>query len=92
MLEENQKFGQTPGESSKSDMGSTPINLVPSHVLITTMKFDGSNYLTWSKSIPIYVQGKDKEEYFLVRLNFLPRVIVDIISGIQEMPWLRAGC
>lgn len=34
-----------------------------SHLPITTIKFDGSNYLTWSKSVLIYVQGKDKEEY-----------------------------
>jgi len=30
---------------------------------ITTVKFDGTNYLTWSKSIIIHVQGKDKEDY-----------------------------
>lgn len=27
------------------------------------MKFNDSNYLTWSKSILIYIQGKDKLEY-----------------------------
>lgn len=30
---------------------------------VVTVKFDGSNYLTWSKSVLIFVQGKDKEDY-----------------------------
>lgn len=30
---------------------------------IITIKFDGTNYLTWSKSFLIHMQDKDKEEY-----------------------------
>lgn len=33
---------------------------------ITTVKFDGSNYLTWSKSVLIYIESKDIE-YYLMR-------------------------
>lgn len=33
------------------------------NTLITTVKFNGSNYLTWSKSVLIHVQGRDKEDY-----------------------------
>lgn len=31
--------------------------------MITTIKFDGTNYLTWSKSVLIHIEGRDKEEY-----------------------------
>lgn len=29
----------------------------------TTVKFDGTNYLTWSRSIIIHIQDRDKEDY-----------------------------
>lgn len=34
-----------------------------SHSCITTVKFDSSNYLAWSKVVLIFIQGKDKEDY-----------------------------
>lgn len=63
MLEESLKSAPTMGEPSKKDVLSFQItgdSILPQ---ITTVKFDGSNYLTWSKSILIYVQGKDNEDY-----------------------------
>lgn len=55
--------GQTSGESSKGDKGSIRFTSDPSQIQITNVKFNVSHYLTWSKSVLIYVQGKDKEEY-----------------------------
>lgn len=49
---------------SEIDMGSLRgvVHESP-NMLITTIKFNGTNYLTWSKSIIIHIQGRDKEEY-----------------------------
>lgn len=35
---------------------------------ITTVKFDGTNYLAWSQSTLLYISGKDKENYILVEI------------------------
>lgn len=61
MPKEIQKSGQTFGELNKSDLGGPLLVGDSSHVQITTMKFDGTNYLICSKSVLIYIQGKDKE-------------------------------
>lgn len=41
--------------------------------MITTIKFDGTNYLTWSKSVLIHVEDKDKEEYLTGEAKKPPR-------------------
>lgn len=32
---------------------------------ITTIKFDGTNYLAWSQLASLYISGKYKEDYLL---------------------------
>lgn len=55
--------GQRVGDLSKSEVSHIQIIGDISQPQITTVKFDGNNYFTWSKSVLIYIQGKDKEEY-----------------------------
>lgn len=40
---------------------------------ITTIKFDGTNYLTWSKFVFIHIQGRDKKEYLTEEKEALQR-------------------
>lgn len=40
---------------------------------MTTVKFDGSNYLTWSKSVLIFFQGNDKEGYLTSEIDVPPK-------------------
>lgn len=58
-----------PSGSADASFTSNPQD-VP-NVLITTIKFDGTNYLAWSQSTLLYINGKDKEEYILVTWLFL---------------------
>lgn len=57
------KQAKPPGSTSKDDGGSFQINGDLTQPQITTVKFDGKNYLSWSKSVLIYLQGKDMEGY-----------------------------
>lgn len=43
-----------------------------SQVQITTVKLDGSNYLTWSKSMLIYIKRKDREDYLIGEVEIPP--------------------
>lgn len=64
MLEEESRTSdQTVGDSTNKEMSIIQIVRDTSQPQIISVKFDGSNYLTWSKSVLIYIQGKDKEEY-----------------------------
>lgn len=36
-----------------------------SQLQITTVKFDGSNYLTWFISTLVYIKGENKEDYLI---------------------------
>lgn len=73
------------GESSKSDMDNTPIDEDPSQFQITTMKFNGYNYLMWSKLVVIiYIQGKDKEEYLASENEISPKSNPCTESGRQK--------
>lgn len=38
---------------------------------ITTVKFNGNNYLSWSKSTPLYIKGKDNEDYLTGKIEIL---------------------
>lgn len=40
-----------------------------SQLHITTMKFDGRNYLSWSKWALIYIEGRDKNDYLTGELE-----------------------
>lgn len=37
--------------------------------MIITIKFDGTNYLIWSKSVLIHIESRDKEEYLTGEAN-----------------------
>lgn len=52
-----------PSGTVNTSMGSNPINVT--NAQITTIKFDGTNYLAQSQSALLYIIGKDKEEYIL---------------------------
>lgn len=65
MSKVSQDSGPTTGESSKNDFSTIQASRDSSQAQITTVKFDGSNYLVWSKSVLIYIQGKDKEQYLI---------------------------
>lgn len=52
-----------PFGSADISVGNNPSE-VP-NAIITTVKFDGMNYLAWSQSTLLYVSGIDKEEYTL---------------------------
>lgn len=60
-------------ESSQGDVGSTHIPGDPPHSQITIVKFDRSNYVTWSKSFLIYIQSRDKEDYLTGELVVFPK-------------------
>lgn len=49
--------------SNKSEGTSIQVVSDPSQEQATTVKFDSNNYLTWSKSVLIYIQGKYNEDY-----------------------------
>lgn len=45
------------------------------------MKLDETNYLTWSKFILIYIQGKDNEDYLMGKMEAPPK------NDPQYMKW-----
>lgn len=61
----SEEVNQPSHESSVSNGGTPEISSDLSQLQITTMKFDGSNYLTQSKSALIYIKGKDNEDYLI---------------------------
>lgn len=63
MSENNQKSKKTPSISNEGAVSYPHIVGDSSQVHMTTVKLGGSNYLTWSKSVLIFVQGKEKEKY-----------------------------
>lgn len=64
MLEEESRTSDhTVGDSTNKGMDTIQIVGYTSQPQIRSVKFDGSNYLMWSKFVLIYIQGKDKEEY-----------------------------
>lgn len=76
MSEVSLNLDNTVVNSSKNDGGSIPLMVDSSHTQITTVKFDSNNYLTWSKSIFIFIQGKDKE----------------YLMGEAEIPPMKGPC
>lgn len=64
---------QTLNESSRVDGGNILFNGNSSHLQINTVKFVGSNYLAWFKSILIYIQDKYKEEYLTGEVEIPPK-------------------
>lgn len=49
--------------ANRSDMDNIQITRDSSQPQIAIVKFHGDNYLTWSKSVLIYIQGKDNKDY-----------------------------
>lgn len=74
MSEVNLNSSSTVGESSTSNGSSVLIPEDTSHIQISTIKFDGNNYITWSKLIHIFVQGRGKEEYLTNEVEIPPRI------------------
>lgn len=60
-----EEVNQPSHEYGVSNRGTPKITLDLSQLQITTIKFEESNYLTWSKSTLIYIKGKDKEDYLI---------------------------
>lgn len=60
MAEDLPKSSSLVSETSSKEVASFPVvgDLTQQ---ITTIKFDGSNYLTWLKSVLTYIEGKDKK-------------------------------
>lgn len=71
--EDSRTSDQTVGDSTNEEMSTIHIVGDTSHPQITFVKFDGHNYLTWSKLVLIYIQGKDNEEYLTGEMVVLPR-------------------
>lgn len=76
MAEVSQHSDTTLGDSSKTDGES--FHITRDFIQITTVKFDGGNYLTWSKSVLIFIQGKDKEEYITSEAEIPPKKYPDL--------------
>lgn len=64
MVEDHQKSNPPPiGETNTKEVETFPVAEELTTQQITTVKFDGNNYLTWSTSVLIYIEGKGKEDY-----------------------------
>lgn len=56
-----------PSGGVDNSVGSNPLEI--SNAMITTVKLDGTNYLSWSQSALLYISDKGKEEYILEDLT-----------------------
>lgn len=69
MEEEHKKANPLEGEASTKGVKKFQVARELPTQRITTVKFDSSNYLTWSKSILIYIEGKGKENYLTMEIE-----------------------
>lgn len=80
------------GESNNKELSTIQIVGDISQPQITTVKFDGNNYHMWFKSVLIYIQGKDKEEYLNGEMEIPPKTDTHYrkrkIENATIMGWL----
>lgn len=75
------KESETSNPSGNVDpSGGNNTSKVP-NTLITTIQFDGTNYLAWSQSALLYISGKDKKTYIL------DEMVIPSVTNLKYRKW-----